>query len=196
MKHISKTIGIIAALSLLNSCMVTSGSYDEVYAQPTSFKSYGKRITYSVSVEEETGGAPIIDVDELEQLVGEELSSTGLYSSVIPAKNQVSAGTEHYHFTFKLHGTNVTTKYGLTLLCIGTYTLIPFWYTEKVDVSMEVRHHNRNYVMNTDQYARRILWLPTILAAPFATRSKATENIVSRSIGYFTNEIIKNNLHQ
>ncbi|MBQ4636672.1 MAG: hypothetical protein IJB64_09595 [Akkermansia sp.] len=174
---------------------MVSGSYDEVFNTPRELISSQKRITYSISVENETGGKPIIDIEELEEMIGDELAATGLYSAVTPASSYTNRESEHYHFTFKLHGTNQASRLGITLLSIGTYYLIPFWYTEKVDVSLNLCKNGKNYVMSTNQYARTIIWGPMILGAPFATRGKATEGIVERAVGYFSHEIVKRNLH-
>lgn len=175
---------------------MVSGSYDEVYNPPRELVSSHKRISYSVSVENETGGKPIVDVEELEEMISDELAETGLYGAVIPAHEYSKRENEHYHFTFKLHGTNQAARMGLTFLSIGTYYLIPLWYTEDVDVSLNLSKNGKNYELRTNQYARTIIWAPMLLGAPFATRGKATEGIVKRSVGYFTHEIVKRNLHR
>lgn len=187
-----KTLLFLTLLGLtLNSCLVTNGSYDEVYTAPRAATPGTKNITYSIHIDNELGGDSAIKEDDIRHTIQQELMDSNFYQSVTYSPSNIG-GNNHYHFTFHIHGLDKGQRSLLGFIHGFSFFALPVWHTQKVDITLQA--HGRTY--ETNQYARTYMWAPFILAIPFANGKTATHDIVSRSTAFFLSEINSHNTQQ
>lgn len=192
---IKAIITLTAASIVLTSCMVTSGSRDASYDFVPSYNTTAtKDITFSVAFNNEMQGDSSYQLEELINTIREKLMDTGLYRSVTYTPHTVSSN--HYTFTIRVHGIGKTQRFCLGFIHgLSLYTL-PVWFTQEMDVRLDVTNGGNSLAMATDQYARTYMWAPFVFTMPFANRSTATEDTVERFIAFFCHEIEQRGLHR
>lgn len=191
----AKAIALLALASLtLSSCMVTSGSRDVTYKfRPSYTNTSNKDLTFSVQFTNTLGGDSSYQPEKLIKTIQSKLMDTGMYRSVTYTPHTRSA--DHYVFTINVHGISKSQRAALGFVHGLTLFTLPVWFTQEMDVRLDVDHGGKTLAMATDQYARTYMWAPFIFAAPFANSSTATENTVERFIAFFCSEIKQRGLH-
>lgn len=184
---------LLAAPLVLSSCMITSGSWDAPSTfLPSQVSTEQHDITFSLHLRNDLGMDGSFSQKRLRTHIERELMKTGMYRSVKYSPYPLS--NHHYEFTVYVHGINPGARMGLGALSGATFMTVPIWFTQEIDVQLDINHHGRKESMMSHQYARTHMWAPFILALPFANNYTATEDTVHRFISYFTNEIKRRKL--
>ncbi len=175
--------------------MVTSGSRDVTYKFRPSYSTTSmKDMTFSINFTNEMGGDSSYQPEKLIKTMQAKLMDTGLYRSVTYTPHTIS--NNHYTFTINIHGIGKGQRAALGFIHGLSLFTLPVWYTQEMDVRLDINNGGKKLALATDQYARTYMWAPFILASPFANRGTATENTVERFVAFFCHEIEQRGLHR